>query len=158
MKEEIVYVFIDAQNLHLGVKTQGWEIDYQRFYIYLNDKYKIKRVFLFIGYLEKYKPLYKKLKSYGYDLIYKTTTIHNGEVKGNVDAELVLYASAKEFLNYDKAVIISGDGDFHCLIEYLLEYNKLLRIMIPNRKGYSYLLNDFYQYLLFIDEIKKKIE
>jgi len=39
----------------------------------------------------------------------------NGKIRGNVDAELVLHAMI-EIQNYEKAVIVSGDGDFHCLI------------------------------------------
>jgi len=31
----------------------------------------------------------------------------------------VLYAAAIEYSNYDKAVIVSGDGDFYCLHEFL---------------------------------------
>ena len=39
-------------------------------------------------------------------------------IKGNVDAELVLYAM-KELPNYEQAIIVSGDGDFFSLAEYL---------------------------------------
>ncbi|MBI4999221.1 hypothetical protein HZB97_00435 [Candidatus Gottesmanbacteria bacterium] len=42
-----------------------------------------------------------------------------------------------EFPNYNKAIIISGDGDFHCLIEYLKKKKKLARVLIPNRQKYS---------------------
>jgi uncharacterized LabA/DUF88 family protein len=39
----------------------------------------------------------------------------NGKIRGNDDAELVLHAMI-DIQNYEKAVIVSGDGDFHCLI------------------------------------------
>jgi hypothetical protein len=61
----------------------------------------------------------------------------------------VLWASAREFGNYDKAIIISWDGDFHCLIEFLIENDKLLKILTPNHK-FSGLLRKFYKYILVI--------
>ena len=35
----------------------------------------------------------------------------DGTVKGNVDAELVLHTMI-EYKHFDKAIIVSGDGDF----------------------------------------------
>jgi len=55
-----------------------------------------------------------------------------------------------EYPNYDKAVIISGDGDFHCLIEYLVGKEKLLHIVIPNSKKYSALFEKIFTNILFI--------
>ena len=77
-------------------------------------------------------------------------------VKGNVDAELVMHTMI-EYPNYDKAIIISGDGDFHCLIEYLEKNNKLLYVMIPNHKKFSALLRKFRKYFVYLDELKEKL-
>ena len=82
---------------------------------------------------------YKILKNIGYSLIFKPTLDQKGKTKGNVDAELVLH-SMIEYDNYDMAVIISGDGDFYCLVKYLEKNNKLKRLIIPNCKKYSSLL------------------
>ena len=49
-----------------------------------------------------------------------TLEYKDGTTKGNCDAELVLQAMI-EYLNYDKAVIVTGDGDFYCLVKYLVE-------------------------------------
>ena len=103
--------------------------------------------------------MYKKLKSYGYDLVFKPTVRDNqGKPKGNVDAELVLYSAAVEYKNYDKAVIVSGDGDFYCLHEFLVRKGKLLRIVIPNVKSESSLLKPFQKYKTFIIYDKNKLE
>ncbi len=80
-----------------------------------------------------------------------------GKAKGNVDAELVLHAVAVEYGNYDKAVIVSGDGDFCCLHDYLKKKNKLLRIIIPNSKSESSLLKSFHKYKTFIEFEKAKL-
>lgn len=66
---EITYAFIDAQNLYIGVKSDGWSIDYKKFRIYLQNKYAVVKVFLFIGYIPKNTVLYKSLKSFGYELV-----------------------------------------------------------------------------------------
>ena len=80
-----------------------------------------------------------------------------GYTKGNVDAELVLHAMV-EYANYDKAIVVSGDGDFHCLVEYLAQQGKLGRILIPNRKKYSALLRRFRAgYIDYLDGLSKKL-
>ncbi len=66
-------------------------------------------------------------------------------VKGNVDAELVLWAM-KEMPNYEKAVIVSGDGDFYSLVEYLLEKDKLLKLLTPTLH-YSSLFKPFEKHI-----------
>ncbi len=157
-KTEVNYAFIDSQNLNLGIQSQGWELDFKRFRVYLNDKFGITKAFLFIGYLDKFKPMYEQLKSYGYVLIFKPTLVHNdGTAKGNVDSELVLYASKIEYDNYDKAIIVSGDGDFYCLIEYLAKHKKLKQVFIPNRRSYSRLLTKFKKYFFTLNNLKPKL-
>ncbi len=66
--------------------------------------------------------------------------LKDGKVKGNVDAELVLH-SMIELANYNQAVIVSGDGDFYCLIEYFISQNKLKKVLVPNQRSYSSLLD-----------------
>ena len=90
-----VYAFIDSQNLNLGVKSQGWKLDFGKFRIFLEEKYSVKKAFLFIGYIPTNKKLYDYLKNSGYNIIFKpvlkSSKHKKSKVKGNVDAELVLY-------------------------------------------------------------------
>ena len=164
-----IYAFIDSQNLNLGTKKnifrnnkriyKGWQLDYNKFRIYLTDKFRVKKAFLFIGYIKDNHDLYRRLKSYGYELIYKPTTKDGaGKPKGNIDAELVLHAAAIEYKNYDKAVIVSGDGDFRCLHEFLEKNNKLAGIIIPNRFSESSLLKKFAQYKFFVNRDQEKLK
>lgn len=119
----------------------------------------MKKAFLFIGKVDGNEKMYKQLKSFGYDLVFKPTTKDRlGKPKGNIDAELVLYSAAIEYKNYDKAVIVSGDGDFRCLYEYLIKKNKLGRIIIPNLKAQSSLLRGFQKYKTFLEYEKNKLE
>lgn len=70
-KAPIVYAFIDSQNLNLGVRSLGWKLDFNKFYIYLKDKYNISKAFLFIGYLDSNKNLYSNLEKWGYSKVLK---------------------------------------------------------------------------------------
>jgi uncharacterized LabA/DUF88 family protein len=131
------YVFIDSQNLNLAIRGCGWEIDFKKFHRYLEVKYNAKRSYLFIGYVEGNQALYTSLQEAGFICIFKPTLkLADGKVKGNVDAELVLHTMI-HLNNFDKAVIVSGDGDFFCLVEYLLQNNKLKKLLIPNEYKYS---------------------
>lgn len=157
------YAFIDSQNLHFGLKRLGWKMDYRRFRIYLREKYGAIKAFMFIGQLAGNEKLYRWLQEAGFILIFKPTIqTKDGRIKGNCDAELVLYCMI-EYKNYEKAVIVSGDGDFYCLVEHLEENSKLLRIVAPSPVDCSSLLYKvsnrkigFISDLRFILEYKKK--
>ena len=108
--------------------------------LYLRDKYGVSKAFLFIGRVKGHEPLYQALKAYGYELVFKEVVIGpGGKIKGNVDAELVLHAMI-EFPNYDTAVIVTSDGDFACLVEYLRDKNKLEAVLSPSPRYCSALL------------------
>ncbi len=151
------YAFIDSQNLNLGVRSEGWELDWRKFRQYLKNKYKIEKAFVFIGFKADNEKLYTHLQEMGYIVILKPTlTLKTGVVKGNVDAELVLHTMI-ELENYEKAIIVSNDGDFHCLVEHLVGKNKLLKVITPNRH-YSSLLRKYAQYIVTLDKLKMSLK
>lgn len=150
------YAFIDSQNLNLGIKELGWKLDFKKFRVHLKDKYGIEKAFIFIGYMPGNESLYADLQKWGYIVIFKPTLEVKGRIKGNCDAELVLHCMIEKS-NYNKAIIVSGDGDFHCLVEYLEQKKKLLKLITPNHK-YSSLLRKFAQYIVPIHLFKKKIQ
>lgn len=153
-----IFAFIDSQNLNLGIIDQGWKLDFKRFLIYLKEKYGVEKAFLFIGYIPENQRLYDFLKKSGYKLIFKPTVLDGeGKAKGNVDAELVLYSVRIEYENYDKAVIVSGDGDFQCLVKFLAKEKKLLKVLVPNQKKYSKLLSEYRKYLVFMNDLRGKL-
>lgn len=153
------YAFIDSQNLNLSIREAGWKLDFARFRIWLKDKYRVSKAFLFIGYIEGNTDLYKSLQEMGYICIFKPTLVYkDGRTKGNCDAELVLQAMV-EFRFYKKAVIVTGDGDFYCLVDYLIKQGKLCKLLIPNEGSYSALLKRFESgYIGFVSAQKKKLE
>lgn len=161
MSKQRVFAFIDSQNLNLGVRSSGWKIDYRKLRLFLKNKYDVEKAFMFIGLVNNNQKLYTQLQAAGFILIFKPTVryFEDGKetVKGNVDAELVLHSAAIEYPNYDKAVIITGDGDFACLIEYLKENDKLLHLMVPNYR-YSKLLRQYLKHVVRINGLRKKLE
>lgn len=156
------YAFIDSQNLNLGIKSLGWKIDWKRFRVYLKDKFFVNKAYLFIGYKPGNESLYQFLQEAGYICIFKPTLeLPSGDVKGNVDAELVLHTMI-EYNAFEKAVIVSGDGDFYCLVEYLINNNKFKKLLVPNKNCYSALYKKLggidTNIFNFISEQKSKIE
>jgi len=152
------YAFIDSQNLNLAIKDKGWKLDFKRFRFYLTDKYLVEKAFLFIGFIPTQQSLYTALQDYGYILIFKPTLIlQEGKIKGNVDAELVLHTMI-EYPNYNKAIIITGDGDFHCLVEHLKKHDKLEKLIVPNRHKFSSLLRKFAPNMAFMNDLRGKLE
>jgi len=152
-KNQNNYAFIDSQNLNLSVRNQGWVLDFRKFRKYLDDKYGVTKAFLFIGYVPQNQDLYTNLQKSGFILIFKPTLVlPNKKVKGNVDAELVLHAMV-EYDNYDKALIVTGDGDFYCLVDYLIKQNKLLKLMIPDREKFSSLFRKLVPHNVFMNNL-----
>ena len=152
------YAFIDSQNLNLSIRNQGWVLDFRKFKRYLQDKYEVTKAFVFIGYVYENQDLYTNLQKDGYILIFKPTLrLPSGKVKGNVDAELVLHAMI-EYEHYDKALIVTGDGDFYCLVDYLFKNDKLLKLMIPNKDKYSSLFRKMMRRIVFMNNLRGKLE
>lgn len=172
-----VYAFIDSQNLNLGVQRMGWKLDWRKFRQYLTDSFHVNKSYMFIGYMSENESMYEYLHELGYLIVLKPTVdvktlrqnnpdmseienIKENEeqkptIKGNVDAELVLYAM-KEMSNYDKAIIVSGDGDFFSLAEYLNEQGKLQHILTPNWQ-YSSLLKVFEPKIIRLDQLRRQL-
>lgn len=151
------YAFIDSQNVNLSIQEQGWHLDFGKFRKYLSDRFSVSKAFLFIGLVTENQSLYTYLQEVGYILIFKPTLrLPNERVKGNVDAELVLHTMI-EYPNYNKSVIVTGDGDFHCLIEYLEKKNKIVRLIVPNKYKYSSLLRRFSRFITFLNKTRIKL-
>lgn len=170
------YAFIDSQNLNLGTQRMGWKLDWRKFRQYLKDKHGVTKAYTFIGYMSEHEAMYEYMHELGYLVVLKPTvdvsvpndalqntvkpssdseTKEKTVVKGNVDAELVLYAM-KELPNYEKAIIVSGDGDFFGLAEYLDEQGKLKQILAPNWQ-YSSLLKPFESKIIRLDKMRRQL-
>lgn len=122
------------------MRKLGWLLDYRKFRIYLKEKYGVTRAYVFIGFLASNHGLYERLREAGFIIIFKPITRDTeGMIKGNVDGDLILNAMI-EYEHYEKAVIVSGDGDFYSLAAHLRQKEKLEVVVSPNRKYCSRLL------------------
>ena len=156
------YAFIDSQNLNLGVKDMGWDLDFKKFRIYLKEKYNVSQAYIFIGYMPGNENLYKSLQKYGYVLNFKPVIFSEDIklIKGNIDADLVLQTMIDFHENrFDKAVIVTSDGDFYSLVNYLYEKNKLRTVISPYFKTCSSLIKgSAKERLVFMNNLKEKLE
>jgi uncharacterized LabA/DUF88 family protein len=152
------YAFIDAQNVHRGIKSLGWEINWTKFRIYLKEKYKVDTAYLFIGYLPANQNLYSTLQKAGFILVFKPVILdHAGNAKGNCDADLVLHAMV-EIENYEKAVIVTSDGDFYSLVRHLYDTDRLLMVLSPYVRTCSKLLKkEAKERINYMDNLNGKI-
>ncbi|MCX6736278.1 MAG: NYN domain-containing protein [Candidatus Parcubacteria bacterium] len=155
------YAYIDGANLHKGIDSLGWKLDYARFRVWLTEKYGVTRAYLFIGLIPKYKELYVYLQEAGFVLIFKET-VYDGEekIKGNCDADLVLH-SVKDVFESDaeQLVIVSSDGDYAGMVNFLHERKKLRIILSPHRKEQcSVLLKRTNTPITYLDGVRGFIE
>ena len=99
------------------------------------------------------------LQKDGFELVFKEIVERaDSKPKGNVDAELVLQAMI-DFNQYEKAVIVTSDGDFACLVKHLDEKQKLERVLSPDREGCSALLKKAARgRIRFLEDERGKIE
>lgn len=136
-RRERNYAFIDTQNMTKSISGQGWRIDYARFRRFLREKYQVEKAFLFMGYLEENKFAYRYLESVGFIVVFKKVLRNsNSTIKGNCDVDLA-FRVCLEFWNFDRAVIVTGDGDFFSLVDALRMNNKLGTVLIPDSRKYS---------------------
>ncbi len=153
------YAFIDSQNLNLGIQELGWKLDFARFRRHLKEKYHVTVAYLFIGFVPANRDLYASLQKMGYILVFKPTIPDaDGKVKGNVDADLVLQAMV-DYPKYDRAMVVTSDGDFASLVKYLYENGKLLYVMSPDvAKCFVLLKKAARERIIFMNNLRQKLE
>lgn len=160
--------FIDGQNLKLGTfKTNpSWNVDLKRFRVYLSQKYNVNEAYYFIGaYDPKNQDLYSALQKFGYIVIFREHAESAlSKKKGNVDTDIVftVMKSLAEKEKFDKVVLVSGDGDYWRMVDYLIQKDKFEKLLAPSRKNLSSLykrrMADTYRVYLDDPAIRSKIE
>ncbi len=151
--------YIDGANLHQGSKGLGWLLDYARFRVWLREKYKVETAYLFIGLIPKNKDLYTALQEAGYILIYKEVTYDgNGKVKGNCDADLVLKVTSDFYEeHFDQAILVSSDGDYAGLVEFINKKGKFRTLISPSNNC-SFLLRKLNIPIVYLDSKKNSLK
>ncbi|MEX2515147.1 MAG: NYN domain-containing protein [Candidatus Paceibacterota bacterium] len=157
--------FIDGQNLYLGVKEKGWKIDYGKFRTYLKDKYDVQEAYYFMGYVsESEQDLYDNLQRAGFILSFREhSSALKGKKKGNVDSDLIFSVMKKiiQGVEFDNIILVSGDGDYKKLVDFLIKRDELAKILFPNLEFSSSLYKSLgSEYFDHLDkkDVRKKIE
>lgn len=157
MNNERVNIYIDGNNLYRAASECGFVIDYKKFIGWMRQKYKPENVYLFIGFMPKNISFYNRLLRLGYKLVYKQTVSVGGVVKGNCDAELVLKVVSDFYTRqYDECIIVSGDGDFGCLIEFLKNQKTILCVIVPDENKCSILIRNKFVKVVFLNDLYHK--
>lgn len=165
--ENIAY--IDGQNLYMGTykSEPSWKIDLSRLRVYLTQKYNVARAYYYLGYVqegENIDKLYEQIQAAGYILVFRQhDAAMLGKKKGNVDSDIIFSVMKRLYQKdtFDKVVLVSGDGDYKMLVDFLIEENKFEKILFPNKKYASSLYKSIGgQYFAALSEpgIKSKIQ
>ena len=147
--------FIDGQNLHLGTKQNNWKIDHKKFRTYLKEKYDVEEAYYFLGYVsEEQQELYNRLQRAGFIVLFKEHGARLiGKKKGNVDTDIVfeIMKILLERKDFSKILLVSGDGDYKKLVDYLIKRKVFKKILFPIKQYASSLYNklgsEFFDYL-----------
>ncbi|MEK7069117.1 MAG: NYN domain-containing protein [Patescibacteria group bacterium] len=130
--------FIDGQNLHLGTRESGWAVDHKKLRIYLADKYHIREAYYFLGFVsDTEQDLYANLQKSGFILSFREhSAALKGNKKGNVDSDIIFEIMKRiaENESFDKVFIISGDGDYKRMVDYLVKKVKFGKMLFPNKR------------------------
>ena len=171
----INYVFIDGNNLHLTFVNLGWKLDYRKLRLYLYRRYNVAVAYYFIGYIPKYTDTYDSLKLYGYSLKHRKVSPKAPEyticpkcgqtyesrkrtVKCDCDADIAMQVMI-DINGFNKAILISSDGDFDNVVAMLYQQKKLRLVLAPCREGCSKLLRQAAKEKIgFLDELRAELE
>jgi uncharacterized LabA/DUF88 family protein len=158
-KKEQNIAYVDGANLYQGSLALGWELDYQRFRVWLKEKYSVERAYLFIGLVPKFKDLYAFLQEIGYTLIFKEISRDGtGKVKGNCDSDLVLKGVVDYYeKNLNKAVLVSSDGDYASLVKFWKDRGSFYSLISPNEKC-SFLLRKLNMPIVYLSSQRSNLE
>ena len=132
--------FVDGQNLYMSttMADKPWHIDLARLRVYLKRKYKVEKAYYFLGFTqEDRRELYDEIQEAGFILQFREhSSVMLGKKKGNVDTDIVFAVMKALYRNevFGGVVLVSGDGDYKMLVDFLIEENKFGKILFPNQK------------------------
>ena len=150
----------------MGTKSSEppWKINLKKFRVYLKRKYDVENAYYFLGYVqEENQELYEEIQQAGFILSFKEhSPAMVGTKKGNVDTDIVFHVMKKihKKEQFNKIVLVSGDGDYKKLIDFLIQEDRFAKILFPNRKFASSLykkIGSLYYDSLDTPDIRKKI-
>ena len=153
-------VYIDAQNVYVTIKRAWREIDWARFFIYLQNKFQVDIVYYTVWYVPRYKHIYQILIDIWYTMLFKKTLIlPDWTIKGNVDIDIAIRSilELKDRI-VSTAYLVTNDGGYNTLIMTLQNYNVWWCLLTPDWYIASRLLKRCQVKIINMQDIKSKIQ
>ena len=136
-KQPETYAFIDASNIIYSAARSGWKVDFEKLAKYLHERFQVQRILYFAGVdTDNLKQLkfYEVLQKFSYELrLIPVKTFSDGSKKADVDSRMT-FEMMLHFKKYTKAIIMTGDGDYYWVLEYLLKQKHGQIILISHSK------------------------
>ena len=162
------YTYIDGQNLkhNTSFGQPAWEIDLRKLRLYLQRKYQVAIAYYFVGaFLPENAKLYKSLARYGYQVIFRKHGKNTlSKKKGNVDTDIVfsIMRDLIENPSLAQVILVSGDGDYWRVVDYLIQKQRLAKLLAPNRHHTSSLYSRYIpdRYISYLDDpmVKRRLQ
>ncbi|OGG61206.1 hypothetical protein A3C87_03600 [Candidatus Kaiserbacteria bacterium RIFCSPHIGHO2_02_FULL_49_34] len=136
--------YIDGQNLYYTTKKNNngkWVIDLARFRVFLKERYGVIKAYYHLGYVDnENEKFYDQIQEAGFILKFREhNSLMRTTKKGNVDTDVV-FDIMQSLYKGDipgKVILISGDGDYKKLVDFLIEVEKFEKILFPARASAS---------------------
>lgn len=138
------YAFIDASNIIYGARAERWFIDQQKLFKYLKNKFSVSKAFFYYGKDSrnvKQQKFLKRLEEFGYVLRVKEIKRYGTKSKANCDVDLTMDVLLK-IKEYQRAIMLTGDGDFLPLIQYIVKRKKEV-VIIASPKSTAREIREF---------------
>jgi uncharacterized LabA/DUF88 family protein len=136
--------FIDGQNLYKGTTSEvggSWRVDLVKFRHYLLKKHGVRTAFYYLGFWrEELQPLYVEIQAAGFIVVFRQhSEAMKGKKKGNVDTDIVFNVMKRLYQRepFDQIVLVSGDGDYKLMVDFLIDESRLRKVLAPNRRRAS---------------------
>jgi uncharacterized LabA/DUF88 family protein len=154
--------FIDGQNLHLWLQSEGRWIDNKKFRIFLKDQFHVQEAYYFLGFVsEEQQDLYHSLQKAGFIVSFREhSSALKWKKKWNVDVDIVFEIMKKiiEKEEFNQIVLVSGDGDYIKLVDYLIKKSLFKRVLFPNKNHSSLYKKIGNKYYFYLKDAKEKLE
>lgn len=164
-------VFIDDANMFHTQREVGWQVDWRKFKIFLEEKFKVKFIKYYRGVYPKNEKITKNirekhqlyvriLRRVGFEVVHrnlKKIYINKKKTKFiyrcDFDAEIG-FDIAENLKLVDLVILVSGDSDFVCLARKLVDQNKNFLMICFNFKA-PWEIRRIHH--LFLEDIKEQV-
>lgn len=159
MSQLATFMQIDLQNLFYAAKTKGERLDFEKIWDYFHARETefLTDAIMYMIRGEDFDSLRfeKKLESIGYSLKIKTAVkmMHNRRPiykQSNHDVNITIDCMDR-ISSFDKLILMSGDGDFVDLCQYLRKKGKQVEVW-SFKECYNSILDPHIDRLHFIDD------